>query len=38
MNGGRGKKIERGLTPRVHLIVSEESNGWIKRKWLLGKA
>lgn len=32
MNGGRGKRIERGLTPWVHLIVSEASNGWIKRK------
>ena len=31
MNGGGGKNMERGLTPRVHLIVSEESNCWIKR-------
>lgn len=32
MNGGRSKKIERGPTAWVHLIVSDESNGWIKRK------
>ena len=32
MNGGRGKKIETGLTTWVHLIVSDESNGWLKRK------
>lgn len=32
INGDRGTKTETGPTPWVHLIVSAESDGWIKRK------
>lgn len=32
MNGDGGKKTEMGLTQWVHLIVSEERDGWIKMK------